>query len=102
MRISGVYWGAACLACMRRLEDLDADALATFVAATARPGGGHGGAERHDPHLLHTLSAVQVAALVGRMDAVDAGAVMSFVASLQRPDGSFAGDAGGEIDTRFS
>lgn len=38
---------------------------------------GFGGAERHDAHLLYTLSAVQVAALIDRMDLIDADAVMS-------------------------
>ena len=37
---------------------------------------GYGGAERHDAHLLYTLSAVQVAALIDRMDLIDSDAVM--------------------------
>lgn len=40
------------------------------------PSVGYGGAERHDAHLLYTLSAVQVAALIDRMDLIDADAVM--------------------------
>jgi len=35
-------------------------------------GGGFGGSERHDPHLLYTLSAVQVLALYDRLHEVDA------------------------------
>ena len=38
---------------------------------------GYGGAERHDAHLLYTLSAVQVAALIDRMDLIDPDAVMN-------------------------
>jgi geranylgeranyl transferase type-2 subunit beta len=78
MRLSGVYWGLAALDALDRLDALadQADALAAFVAGCARPGGGYGGAERQDPHLLHTLSAVQVAAIIDRWDILDADAIM--------------------------
>mgnify|MGYP002630972048 CR=1 FL=1 len=78
MRLSGVYWGLAALDALDRLDVLadDLPALAAFVAACARPGGGYGGSERQDPHLLHTLSAVQVAAIIDRMDILDADTIM--------------------------
>ena len=84
---------------------LDRESVAAFVSSCAREGAegvvaaaggattdnkdetdssrtrprsvGFGGAERHDAHLLYTLSAVQVAALIGRMDLIDADAVMN-------------------------
>jgi len=36
------------------------------------PAGGFGGNYQHDPHILYTLSAVQILALFDRLDAVDA------------------------------
>lgn len=103
LRLSGVYWGTAALACMGTLAALDADETAAFVSSCARDGGAcYGGGERHDGHLLHTLSAVQVAALIDRMDIIDGDAIAAWVATLQQPDGSFTGDAHGEVDTRFS
>ena len=39
------------------------------------PNGGFGGSERHDPHLLYTLSALQILALFDQLDQVDADKV---------------------------
>ncbi len=64
--------------------------------------GGFGGNIDHDAHLLYTLSAVQILALLDRMDLLDRDAVAGYVAGLQQPDGSFWGDEWGEVDTRFS
>ena len=57
---------------------------------------------KHDPHILYTLSALQVLALYNELSVVDADLVVRYVASLQQSDGSFSGDQWGEIDTRFS
>ena len=46
--------------------------------------GGFGGSERHDPHLLYTLSAVQVLALYDRLHEVDADSIAACVL-LRRP-----------------
>lgn len=64
--------------------------------------GGFGGNHQHDPHILYTLSAVQILALFDRLDAVDADKIANYIAGLQNEDGSFSGDGWGEIDTRFS
>ena len=103
LRLSGVYWGLATLALLGKLEEggpgLDRGEVAAFVSSCAREGAegvaskfskngnenenpkprsvGFGGAERHDAHLLYTLSAVQVASLIDRMDLIDADAVMN-------------------------
>lgn len=39
--------------------------------------GGFGGSERHDPHMLYTLSAVQVLALHDKLHLLDADLVVS-------------------------
>ncbi|XP_031823626.1 geranylgeranyl transferase type-2 subunit beta [Sarcophilus harrisii] len=56
----------------------------------------------HDPHLLYTLSAVQILTLYDSLNVIDVNKVVEYVQSLQKEDGSFAGDIWGEIDTRFS
>jgi geranylgeranyl transferase type-2 subunit beta len=55
-----------------------------------------------DPHLLYTLSGVQVLAMYDALDRIDQGAVVAYVAALQQEDGSFSGDMWGEVDSRFS
>lgn len=62
-----------------------------------------GGSVNHDPHLLYTLSALQILALVDRLDLLEDGVgeggrkrVAKYVGSLQQPDGSFAGDQWGK------
>lgn len=61
-----------------------------------------GGNVGHDPHMLYTLSAIQILALTHRLDRLDRDKTAAYIAGLQREDGSFAGDQWGEIDTRFS
>ncbi len=64
--------------------------------------GGYSPAPRHDPHILYTLSAVQIAATYDALGEIDADAVSAYVCGLQQADGSFVGDRWGEVDTRFS
>ena len=54
--------------------------------------GGFSGGIGHDPHILYTLSALQILALCNKMELVDIDAVASFIISLQQEDGSFVGD----------
>lgn len=53
-----------------RDNDEEEDSGATPTSPTTS--GGFGGSERHDPHLLYTLSALQILALYDRLDAVNA------------------------------
>lgn len=56
----------------------------------------------HDTHMLYTLSALQILALVDRLDLVtDKRKVAQYVAGLQQPDGSFAGDQWGESSSQL-
>ena len=61
-----------------------------------------GGNVDHDPHILYTLSALQILSLCDSLDRIDKDKIAKYIGTLQRPDGSFAGDEWGEIDTRFS
>ncbi|XP_039173235.1 geranylgeranyl transferase type-2 subunit beta 2-like [Eucalyptus grandis] len=63
--------------------------------------GGFGGNIGHDPHLLYTLSAVQVLALFDKLHVLDINKVTDYIKALQNEDGSFSGDIWGEVDARF-
>ena len=45
------------------------------VLQCQNPNAGFGGSPRHDPHILYTLSAVQILALYNKTDLLDADAV---------------------------
>ena len=64
--------------------------------------GAYGPTEKHDPHLLYTLSAIQIAAERDTLDQLDKESLVNYIKSLQQKDGSFVGDKWGEVDTRFS
>lgn len=81
---------------------MDQEAIVSWVMCCQQPCGGFSASERNDPHLLSTLSAVQILALFDKLDLLDRPKVASYVSALQQPDGSFSGDQWGEIDTRFS
>ena len=102
LRMSGVYWGLTALDLLGRLGEMDVEPILEWLQRCKHASGGYGGSEGHDAHVLYTLSAVQICALLDRMDLVDADAVASYCASLQNDDGSFSGDEWGEIDTRFT
>jgi geranylgeranyl transferase type-2 subunit beta len=76
-RMSGVYWGLTAMHLLGRLGDMDGARILDWVLACAKPDGGFGGSERHDSHLLYTLSAVQVLALYDALDRVDAEHVIA-------------------------
>lgn len=103
MRMSGVYWGVTSMALLGKLEEMEKEELVNWVVSCQHPCGGFGGSEDHDPHMLYTLSAVQILAVFDSLERIDGDAACRYVAGLQRTeDGSFAGDEWGEIDTRFS
>lgn len=105
LRMSGVYWGLTALALLGvdlHLESVSSSILEWIFSCFDEASGGFAGNTGHDPHILYTLSALQILALYGKLGDVQREKVISFVASLQQADGSFAGDKWGEIDTRFS
>ena len=73
--MSGVYWGLMGLHLLGRLPMLDGGEVVDWVLRCQRPCGGFGGSERHDPHLLYTLSALQILALYDELHRVDADVV---------------------------
>lgn len=119
-RLSGVYWALSSLALLGEQASLPESRILNYVLSCYQtnltlhvPGPGpppeetaplaaFSGNSDQDPHLLYTLSGVQLLAMYDKLDRIDADAVASYVAGLQQPDGSFAGDCWGEVDSRFS
>lgn len=75
--------------------------------------GGISAATGHDPHILYTLSAIQILVSYGidlrksssqnsEDSIIDVAKTVEFIASLQNENGSFNGDMWGEVDVRFS
>ena len=104
LRMSGVYWGLTAMCVLGRdlKSEMDSDVIVEWVLSCQHDNGGFGGSNNHDPHLLYTLSALQILALCHELDRVDKDKVASYISSLQQEDGSFFGDKWGEVDTRFS
>ncbi len=102
LRMSGLYWGLCALDMLNALDELgdEKKKIIAMVQHCQHENGGFGGNIGHDPHLLYTLSAVQILAMLDALDKVNTDKIVSYVASLQQPDGSFSGDEWGEIDTR--
>ena len=104
LRINGIYWCLTAMDLMKSRDLLDRDEIMSYVHSCYDAStGGFTPAPRHDPHILNTLSAVQIAATYDALGELDSEAIVKYVCSLQRPeDGSFTGDKWGEVDTRFS
>lgn len=103
LRMSGIYWGLTAMDLIHRTEELPKDDIVNFVTQCQdKQSGGISASLLHDPHLLHTLSAVQILSTYDRLDAIEVEGVVKYVQSLQKEDGSFTGDKWGEVDTRFS
>ncbi|KAK8056159.1 putative Rab geranylgeranyl transferase type II beta subunit [Apiospora rasikravindrae] len=107
LRLNGVYWGLTALHLLKKPEALPRDATIDFVLSCQHENGGFGAAPGHDAHMLYTVSAVQILALIDAFDELEKrgkgkAAVGKFIADLQnRETGTFAGDEWGEEDTRF-
>lgn len=61
LRISGMYWGLTSLALMNHSHVIPEKEVIEFIRECYdKESGGISGGVNHDPHLLHTLSAIQV------------------------------------------
>ena len=61
LRVSGVYWGLTAMDLMGQLHRMDKQEVLEFVKSCHDPkSGGYASTVHHDPHLLYTLSAIQV------------------------------------------
>ena len=64
LRMSGMYWGLTVMDLMDSLDQMDRQEVLEFVKQCQHECGGVGASVGHDPHLLYTLSAVQVCWMV--------------------------------------
>ncbi|KAF6026396.1 RABGGTB [Bugula neritina] len=102
LRMSGIYWGLTAMDLMGKLHRMDRQEAVEFVKSCEHDCGGFGASPAHDPHLLYSLSAVQILCLYDALDAINISSLVNFIKGLQQEDGSFYGDKWGEVDTRFS
>ncbi|PPS10859.1 hypothetical protein GOBAR_AA09788 [Gossypium barbadense] len=106
LRMNGAYWGLTALDLLGKLDSVNVDEVISWILKCQHESGGFSGNIGHDPHILYTLSAVQVLALFNKLDVLDIDKVATFskldITGLQNEDGSFSGDMWGEVDTRFS
>lgn len=58
--MSGIYWGLTVMDLMDQLPRMNRQEIIDFIKACQHECGGISASIGHDPHLLYTLSAVQV------------------------------------------
>lgn len=110
LRMSGIYWSAVAMDLMGKLDQLGPrDELIKFISSCQDPEcGGISPSEGHDPHILYTLSALQILSMLNydlksnNDKVINTDKVVEYIKSMQQPNGSFAGDKWGEVDIRFS
>lgn len=106
LKMSGMYWGLNALYLADRIKEDSPEVTKTldFIKACQNQDGGFAAALKHDSHILHTLSAVQVLVMLNKCHEpyINVDKCVQYIRSLQQEDGSFFGDNWGEVDTRFS
>ncbi|KAI0029533.1 rab geranylgeranyltransferase [Vararia minispora EC-137] len=102
LRMNAVYWGLTATCILGRPDALDREEMIAYVMSCwDDEAGGFGAHTGHDAHIHSTLSAIQIMVMQDALDRIDIERVTQFILSLQQPSGVFAGDAFGEVDTRF-
>lgn len=71
LRMNGLYWGLTALHLLQHPDALPRDETIDFVLSCQHENGGFGAAPGHDAHMLSTVSAVQILALVDGLDELD-------------------------------
>lgn len=71
LRLNGIYWGLTALHLMGRGDALPRDETIEFVLSCQHDNGGFGAAPGHDAHLLSTVSAVQILAMVDALEELE-------------------------------
>lgn len=73
----GLYWGLTALQMLGSPETLPREEVIEFVLSCQHPNGGFGSHPQYDPHLLYTLSAVQILFMEDALDWIDIDKVAS-------------------------
>jgi len=71
LRMNGAYWGLTALDLLGKLDTVDVDEVVSWIISCHHHDGGFAGNVGHDPHILYTLSAVQVLALFNKLHVID-------------------------------
>lgn len=71
LRLNGVYWGLVALHLLGRPDALPRNETIDFVLSCQHENGGFGAAPGHDAHMLYTVSAVQILAMVEGLDELE-------------------------------
>ncbi|KAG5572423.1 hypothetical protein H5410_062189 [Solanum commersonii] len=71
LRLNGAYWGLTTLDILGNLDVVDQDEVISWVMQCQHEDGGFGGNIGHDPHMVYTLSAIQVLALFDKLHVLD-------------------------------
>ncbi|KAM7484840.1 hypothetical protein LguiA_000849 [Lonicera macranthoides] len=71
LRMNGAYWGLTTLDTLDKLEMVDIKEVVSWVMKCQHDSGGFGGNVGHDPHVLYTLSAVQILPLFDKINMLD-------------------------------
>ncbi len=106
MKMSGMYWGVGSVAILNQEEEKDGfmnrEEIIRWILACEHEDGGFAGNIGHDRHLLYTLHALLILAMLNGLDRIQNEKCANYIASLQQSDGSFGGDEWLEIDTKFT
>lgn len=71
LRLNGLYWGLAALHILGHPEALSREETINFVLSCQHVNGGFGAAPGHDAHMLYTVSAVQILAMIDALDELE-------------------------------
>jgi prenyltransferase beta subunit len=85
LRVSGAYWGIMAMDLMHSVHLMDKAAILDWLMSCQHKDGGFGGNVHHDPHMLYTLSAVQILAIFDAMDRIDVNQVARCTATTIPP-----------------
>jgi geranylgeranyl transferase type-2 subunit beta len=69
--MSAIYWALCAIDLLGHKKDLDNEKILEFVLKCQHENGGFSGNVNHDAHLLYTLSAVQILAILRKLDQID-------------------------------
>ena len=71
LRLNGLYWGLNSLHLLGHPNALPRDKTIDFVLSCQHENGGFGAAPGHDAHMLSTVSAVQILAMIDAFDELE-------------------------------
>ena len=83
LRMSGMYWGLTVMDLMNGLDSMDKQEVLDFVKQCQHESGGVSASIGHDPHLLYTLSAVQVGSIFERNVAIVLQSLLSKIVAAK-------------------